>query len=61
MTAEEFRVWRERMGLGKTDAASALGISYWTLIAYEAGRREIGKPIKLACEALLSRKGDGHA
>ena len=59
MTSEQFKQWRERMGMSQQDAADALGISKGSVINYENGaRREDDRPVaiprtvELACAAL---------
>jgi Predicted transcriptional regulators len=59
MTPEQFKTWRERMGLSQIAAAEALGLSRGSINLYERGsRREDGRPVvvpktvELACAAL---------
>jgi transcriptional regulator with XRE-family HTH domain len=59
MTSEQFKDWRERMGLSQQEAAEALGISKGSVINYESGiRREDDRPVtiprtvELACAAV---------
>jgi len=59
MSPEEFRQWRQRLGMKKTDAMAALGIARSTLDQYETGVRrdgrgsvEIPRHIALACTAI---------
>jgi DNA-binding XRE family transcriptional regulator len=44
--------WRERLGLNKSGAAKALGLSRNALESYEKGERRIPLYIALACSAL---------
>ncbi len=59
MTSDDFKVWRERLGLSQQQAAEALGISKGTVVNYESGSRRdddrpvtVPKSIELACAAL---------
>lgn len=52
MKAEEFKAWRERMGLKKIEAAEALGISRNMPQRYEDGLAPIPRYIALACAAV---------
>ena len=52
MTASDFRSWRERMGLGKRDAARALGCDRGAVARYDAGVSKIPLFIALACAAI---------
>lgn len=59
MTADDFKAWREHMGLSQVKAAEALGISKSSVENYERGARpEDGRPVviprtvALACAAL---------
>ena len=59
MTAEDFKAWREHMGLSQVKAAEALGISKSSVENYERGARPedgrpvlIPRPVALACSAL---------
>jgi transcriptional regulator with XRE-family HTH domain len=59
MTSEQFKQWRERMGISQQEAADALGISKGSVVNYENGaRREDDRPVtiprtvELACAAL---------
>lgn len=53
MTPAEFADWRRRMGLNRSKAAEALGISRNMPAKYEAGERPIPLTIALACAALI--------
>lgn len=53
MTADDFAVWRKRMGLSKLKAAEALGLSRNMPAKYESGEREVPLYVALACAALL--------
>lgn len=59
MTKEEFRDWRQAIGLSQQAASKALGLSERTIGYYEAGEREDGRPYpipkttELACAALI--------
>ena len=51
MTSTEFREWRERLGLNRVEAATALGMGRNQPQRYEDGQ-EIPLYIALACAAL---------
>lgn len=51
MTAQEFREWRERLGLSRTGAAEALGLGRNQPQRYEDGQ-EIPLYVALACAAI---------
>lgn len=53
MTPAEFIVWRQRMGLNRTQAAEALGISRNMPAKYEAGTSPIPLTVALACAARI--------
>ena len=52
MTAAEFRQWREHMGLNRTEAAEALGLSRNMPRRYENAEADVPRYIALACAAL---------
>jgi plasmid maintenance system antidote protein VapI len=52
MTPQSLQAWMDRIGLNRTGAASALGISRNTLQAYLEGKYPIPKTVALACSAL---------
>lgn len=52
MTPQDFTDWRGRLGLSKTAAADALGISKNMPSRYETGEAKIPKYIALACSAV---------
>jgi len=59
MSPASLAAWRKRLGLNKTEAAAALGLSRNAYSAYEAGRwagrlRPIPIYIALACQALAN-------
>jgi transcriptional regulator with XRE-family HTH domain len=54
MTADDFRAWRERMGLTQQAAAEKLGLALRTVQGYEASQEELSVLVKLACERLES-------
>jgi plasmid maintenance system antidote protein VapI len=54
MTPTSLQAWMDRLGLNRTGAASALGISRNTLQAYLEGKYPIPKYIELACIALAN-------
>lgn len=53
MTRADFSRWRELMGLNRTRAADALGISRNMPAKYEAGTSVIPRNVALACAALI--------
>jgi len=52
MNDKELKEWRLRMGLSKSSASIALGMSRTTFTYYEMGDRNIPKYIALACSAI---------
>jgi len=52
MTPAQFTEWRGRLGLSKTAAAEALGISRNMPQRYEAGAAHIPRYVALACAAV---------
>lgn len=60
MKNENFKQWRENLGITQSEAAKLLGLGRSTIIQYEQGYRrgankaqvEIPKSIALACAAL---------
>lgn len=52
MTKEDFRAWREHMGLNRKQACDALGLGRNTPQRYEDGKAEIPRYVGLACAAL---------
>lgn len=61
MSSEDFRRWREAMGLSQGEAAALLDVSRSCIQQYEMGRRkggsepiEIPRAVRLACWALLN-------
>lgn len=52
MTPASLTAWMIRLGLNKSGAASALGISRNTLQSYLEGKTAIPKYIALACAAV---------
>ena len=61
MNADQFKSWRQTMGLSQAEAAAALDISKSSIELYELGhRRDDGRPVlvpktvELACLALAS-------
>ena len=52
MTADEFREWRLRLGLNRTQAAEALGLGRNQPQRYEEGSVDIPRYIALACSAI---------
>jgi len=66
MTPDQFRAWREHLGLSKSAAARALGISPSRLYDYETGMKRgtdraapIPRVVELACLALAFRRWSG--
>ena len=63
MTATQFTEWRGRLGLSKTAAAEALGISRNMPQRYESGASPIPHYVALACAAValnISPYGDNQ-
>lgn len=52
MTPRALWEWRSRLGLNKTEAAEALGLSRNGYTSYEEGRTRIPLHIALACAAI---------
>jgi len=59
MNPDDFKAWRQAMGLSQQKAAEVLGISKSSVELYEAGKRrddgrpvEIPKTVALACAAV---------
>jgi transcriptional regulator with XRE-family HTH domain len=52
MTSSTLTAWMTRLGLNKSEAASALGIARTTLDRYLSGRTAIPKVVELACIGL---------
>ncbi|MGR8942254.1 MAG: helix-turn-helix domain-containing protein [Gammaproteobacteria bacterium] len=56
MTGEQFKVWRDNLGLSQEGAAEALDLSLNTVQAYESGSLQIPKVVELACKALIDAR-----
>lgn len=52
MSPADFTRWRELMGLNRTQAAEALGVSRNMPAKYESGERDVPRYVALACAAL---------
>ena len=59
MTPDQFREWREHLGLSKAAAARALGLSVSRVLDYETGWKRgtdraapVPRVVELACRAL---------
>jgi DNA-binding XRE family transcriptional regulator len=52
LTRQEFQIWRVNLGMNKTEAADALGVSRNMPLKYEDGSVEIPRYIELACKYL---------
>ena len=52
MTPDDFRAWRQRLGLSQSRAAEALGMKIRQIQKYEAGEAAIPRSISLACKAI---------
>jgi transcriptional regulator with XRE-family HTH domain len=59
MTSEQFREWRQQLGLSQAAAARALGLGRSTIIDYERGKKRgtdraapVPRVVELACQAL---------
>jgi transcriptional regulator with XRE-family HTH domain len=59
MTPQTLSAWMTRLGLNKSEAASALGIARTTLDRYLSGKTAIPKVVDLACEAVWDRETKG--
>ena len=55
MTPDMLSDWRMRLGLNKSQAAEAIGLSRNGYSAYETGLRPIPRYIELACSAIDKR------
>lgn len=51
-TAESLKIWRDRMGYSKVEAATELGCSRNAWARWEAGTMPVPRYIGLACAAL---------
>jgi transcriptional regulator with XRE-family HTH domain len=49
---EDFREWRQRLGLTQTEAGKLLGLTLRAIQHYEGGTRLIPRTTELACWAL---------
>jgi transcriptional regulator with XRE-family HTH domain len=56
MTGEQFKVWRNNLGLSQEGAAEAMDLSLNTIQAYESGELRIPKVVELACKALMEAR-----
>jgi DNA-binding XRE family transcriptional regulator len=56
MSGEEFKVWRDNLGLTQQGAAEALDMALNTIEAYESGDLDIPKVVELACKALADAR-----
>jgi DNA-binding transcriptional regulator YiaG len=56
MSGEEFKVWRDNLGLSEQGAAEALDLPLNTIQAYESGDLAIPKVVELACKALADAR-----
>lgn len=56
MTGEQFKMWRNNLGLSQEGAAEALDLSLNTIQAYESGDLQIPKVVELACKALIEAR-----
>lgn len=56
MTGEQFKTWRNNLGLSQEGAAEALELSPNTIQAYETGELPIPKVVELACKALMDAR-----
>lgn len=63
MTPDQFREWRQQLGLGQAAAARALGLSRSRVIDYERGIKRgtdrpasIPRTVELACMALAQER-----
>lgn len=55
MTKDEFRAWRDRLGLSQVDAALKLDMGRRQVQKYEAGEAAIPYVVELACAELERR------
>lgn len=56
MTPTTLQSWMTRLGLNKSEAASALGIARTTLDRYLDGRQAIPKVVALACSGISKQR-----
>lgn len=52
MTPQDFKGWRERLGLSQQEAGEALGTTKRAVQMWEAGDRPISRTVALACAAV---------
>ncbi|WP_168991990.1 MULTISPECIES: helix-turn-helix domain-containing protein [Mesorhizobium] len=61
MTSEEFKAWRNSLGISQTEAATTLGVSRGSIENYERGQSgekrtvPIPRTVELACYAILAQ------
>lgn len=52
MNGQEFKEWRERMGLTQAEIAKALDVTEMTVYRWETGKAPISRAVELALKQL---------
>lgn len=52
MTADDFRLWIETLGISNAEASRRLGLAPNTITAYTKGRWPVPRHVALACAAV---------
>ena len=60
MTAEQFKAWRNRLGLSQAAAGEALGLHRHTIRNYETGFSTVPKHVELACREVERAMGGNN-
>ena len=56
MTADEFRAWRDRLGLSLVQAGAALGVTSRAVQFYQSGERPVPLTVEKLCMMLERAK-----
>lgn len=56
MTPQEFKDWREALGLTQQQAAELLGVTRRAVVKWEAGAAPISRAVFLACKYLAEHR-----